>query len=87
MRTPKMQSVFADFTDQVAHILENQFKNNGELLADYVKYPHDVKKMSQSLSPDRSSLTEINQLWIPEKAKAKYKQTVFVKAKEHIQKI
>ena len=46
MRTPKMQSVFADFTDQVAYILENQFKNNGELLADYVKYPHDVKKMS-----------------------------------------
>ena len=73
MRTPKMQSVFADFTDQVALVLEQQFKGNEEVLADYVRYPHDAKKLSQSLSPDRSSLTELEKIWSPEKPKAKYK--------------
>ena len=52
-----------------------------------MQYPHDARKLSQSLSPDRSSLAELEQLWSPEKVRAKYKQTVFVKAKEHIQKI
>ena len=46
MRTPKMQSVFADFTDQVALVLETQFKDNEQLIADYVRYPHDARKLS-----------------------------------------
>ena len=85
MSTPKLQAVFAEFTDTVAELIEDEFSGNGQLLSAYVSYPHGAQ--SKSMSPFRANVHSIANL-IPERAPTNYaKQTVFKKARENIQKM
>ena len=48
MKSKKLQRVMADYTEKVAHILENELQGNNEIVKDWVSYPH-----SNSVSPQR----------------------------------
>ena len=50
MRSKKMQRIMADYTDQIAIVLETEIKGNIDLIKDWMKYPH-----SHSQSPKRDS--------------------------------
>ena len=85
MRTPRMQQVFAQFTDAVAEVLEEEFRANGGLLVAYVSYPHGTQ--SRSVSP-RGAGGHPAGVWFPERAPVdRLKQTVFRRAREHVRQL
>ena len=53
MKSKKLQKVMVDYTDKVALVLDEEIRGGGELIKDWIKYPH-----SHSVSPDaRNALT------------------------------
>ena len=85
MRTPRMQQVFAQFTDTVAGVLEDEFRGSGGVLAAYVSYPHGTRSHSQS--PRRPGEGE-GGVWFPERAGMdRRKQTVFAQARAHLREL
>ena len=40
MRTKKLQKVMANFTEQIALVLEEELRANQGLIQDWVAYPH-----------------------------------------------
>ena len=84
MRSKKLQTIFSDFTDKVARVLEDEMKENMGLISAYVKYPHGVANRSKSISPSRKAAP----MFYPEAPPpSNYQKSLYNKNKEHLRKL